>query len=117
LVIHFDSTAWNVLGNYFLLARNEIYEDHGYRFGRITNINNDTMKTSLIFLLGIGMGTVLGILVAPEAGRVTRRKIREEADRFIDEALAKRDKKNLEKLLEPTNENVNVLVTEERYTI
>jgi gas vesicle protein len=48
------------------------------------------MKTSLIFILGVGMGVVLGILVAPESGRVTRRKIREEADRIVDQALAKK---------------------------
>ncbi len=48
------------------------------------------MKTSLIFLLGIGMGTVLGILVAPEAGKITRRKIRDEADKLIDQAMQKK---------------------------
>lgn len=48
------------------------------------------MKTSLIFLLGIGMGTVLGILVAPEAGKITRKKIRDEADKLIDQAMQKK---------------------------
>ncbi len=48
------------------------------------------MKTSFMFLLGMGLGTVLGILVAPEAGKITRRKIRDEADRIIDETLQRR---------------------------
>jgi gas vesicle protein len=54
------------------------------------------MKTSLLFLLGVGMGTVLGLLCAPESGRITRRKIREEADRFIDKTLAKKQLKQLQ---------------------
>ena len=48
------------------------------------------MKTSLIFIMGVGMGYVLGLLLAPESGKVTRMKIREEADRMIDKALAKK---------------------------
>ena len=76
------------------------------------------MKTSLIFLLGIGMGTVLGILIAPEAGKITRRKIRDEADKFIDQALQKRQQQTeinrLEATLEPANTTV---ITESRYTI
>jgi gas vesicle protein len=54
------------------------------------------MKTSLIFILGVGMGYVLGLLVAPESGRVTRMKIRAEADRMIDKAMAKKHLKDLE---------------------
>lgn len=54
------------------------------------------MKTSLIFVLGVGMGYVLGLLVAPESGKATRRKIRAEADRMIDRALAKKQLKKLE---------------------
>jgi len=54
------------------------------------------MKTSLIFLLGMGMGVVLGLLLAPEPGRITRKKIRAEADRIIDKALAKKQLKELE---------------------
>jgi gas vesicle protein len=76
------------------------------------------MKTSLIFLLGIGMGTVLGILIAPEAGKITRRKIRDEADRIIDQTLQKKRQQaelnRLESALEPTETTV---VTETRYTI
>ena len=53
------------------------------------------MKTSLIFLSGIGMGVALGLLIAPEAGRITRRKIREEADLLIDKTLSRRDLKKL----------------------
>jgi gas vesicle protein len=77
-----------------------------------TNSSN-TMKTSLIFLLGLGLGTVLGILIAPEAGRITRRKVREEADRMIDKALAKKQLKELER----TSPDVSVIKEEERYTI
>ena len=54
------------------------------------------MKTSLIFILGVGMGYVLGLLVAPESGKVTRMKIRAEADKLIDKALAKKHLKDLE---------------------
>lgn len=71
------------------------------------------MKSSLIFLLGIGMGTVLGILLAPEAGRVTRRKIRDEADRIIDRALAKKQLKELQ----AESPDVVVVTEEERYTV
>lgn len=53
------------------------------------------MKTSFVFVLGMGMGVVLGLLLAPEAGKITRRKIREEADRIIDRALAKKQLKEL----------------------
>jgi len=48
------------------------------------------MKSSLIFLAGLGMGTILGILIAPEPGPVTRRKIKEEADRIVDKAIIKK---------------------------
>lgn len=76
------------------------------------------MKTSLIFLLGIGMGTVLGILIAPEAGKITRRKIRDEADKLIDQALQKKQQQaeisRLEATLEPADTTV---VSENRYTI
>jgi gas vesicle protein len=78
------------------------------------------MKTSLIFLLGIGMGTVLGILVAPEAGKITRRKIRDEADKFIDNALAKKQlqlQDELEKEKEDAEADVVVVTEERRYTI
>lgn len=76
------------------------------------------MKTSLMFMLGIGMGTVLGILIAPEAGKVTRRKIRDEADRIIDETLQRKRQQaainRLEATLEPDE---TVVVSESRYTI
>lgn len=59
------------------------------------------------------MGTVLGILIAPDAGRITRRRIRDEADRIIDKALAKKHLKEMEEAAAPDV----VVVTEERYTI
>jgi gas vesicle protein len=77
------------------------------------------MKTSLIFLLGLGMGTVLGLLVAPDSGRVTISKIREEADKLIDKALTGnlnllgKNGKNEE--FEPADPTV--VIVEERYTI
>lgn len=76
------------------------------------------MKTSLMFLLGIGMGTVLGILIAPEAGKITRRKIRDEADRIIDQTLQKKRQQAAINRLEATLEPVeSTVVTESRYTI
>lgn len=76
------------------------------------------MKTSLIFLLGIGMGTVLGILVAPEAGKITRRKIRDEADRLIDQTLQKkRQQAEIDRLESSLEAADSTIVTETRYTI
>lgn len=72
------------------------------------------MKTSLIYLLGLGMGTVLGLLIAPEAGKITRRKVRAEADRIIDKAITKKNLKEQGDNLEP---DIDVIVTEERYTL
>jgi gas vesicle protein len=76
------------------------------------------MKTSLMFLLGIGMGTVLGILIAPEAGKITRRKIRDEADKLIDQAMQKKQQQaeinRLQATLEPDE---TIVVAESRYTI
>jgi gas vesicle protein len=60
-------------------------------------INAKNMKSSLIFLAGLGLGAVLGILTAPEPGPVTRRKIRAEADKIVDKAITK---KRLRKELE-----------------
>lgn len=76
------------------------------------------MKTSLMFLLGLGMGTALGILIAPEAGKITRRKIRDEADRLIDQALQKKRQEEQINRLESSFEPVeSTMVTESRYTI
>jgi gas vesicle protein len=36
------------------------------------------------------MGTVLGILIAPDPGPVTRRRIKAEADKIVDKAIVKR---------------------------
>jgi gas vesicle protein len=87
-------------------------EWHGVR-GNYTVLKTDTMKTSLIFVLGFGMGTVLGVLIAPEAGKITRRKIRDEADRIIDNAIAKKKMKEIESDMA----ELEVAVVEERYTI
>jgi hypothetical protein len=57
-------------------------------------------------------------LIAPEAGKITRRKIRDEADRIIDQALQKKrleeQTRKLEDKFEPMETTV---VTESRYTI
>ena len=47
------------------------------------------MKSSLIFLSGVGLGVVLGLLFAPEPGRVTLLRVREEADKIVDKVLQK----------------------------
>lgn len=76
------------------------------------------MKTSVMFLLGIGMGTVLGILIAPEAGKMTRRKIRDEADRIIDQTLKKkRQQAAINRLEASLGPEETVTVSESRYTI
>lgn len=64
------------------------------------------------------MGTVLGILIAPEAGKITRRKIRDEADRIIDQALQKKRQEEKIRKLDNTFQPVETtVVTESRYTI
>lgn len=73
------------------------------------------MKSSFLFLLGFGMGTVLGILVAPEAGKITRRKIRDEADRIIDQTLNKKRQQEAIRL-RSSMEPAGTVVTESRYT-
>lgn len=75
------------------------------------------MKTSLIFLLGIGMGTVIGILIAPEAGKITRRKIRDEADRLIDEKIRKRQQHLTSQPDVTMYTTDSGVVTESRYTL
>lgn len=62
------------------------------------------------------MGTVIGILTAPEAGKITRRKIRDEADRIVDRMMAQKKLKELEKEAVDAAE-AEVTVVEERYTI
>ena len=47
------------------------------------------MKSSLIFLLGVAMGTAFGLLIAPEPGSVTLQKIKLEADRMVDKIVEK----------------------------
>jgi len=47
------------------------------------------MRSSLIFLSGVAMGTALGLLIAPEPGRATLQKIKAEADRLVDKVRTK----------------------------
>jgi gas vesicle protein len=72
------------------------------------------MKTSLIFVLGVGMGVVLGLLIAPESGKATIRKIRAEADKMIDKALAK---KQLKELVSEGTVVTTAVEMEDRYTL
>jgi gas vesicle protein len=48
------------------------------------------MKSSFIFLAGVGLGIVVGLLVAPEPGKVTLRKVKAEADRIVDKVVQRR---------------------------
>jgi gas vesicle protein len=72
------------------------------------------MKTSLLFVLGVGMGVVLGLLIAPESGKITRKKIRAEADRIIDQALAK---KQLKELVADGTVTTTAVKPERRFTL
>lgn len=66
------------------------------------------MKSTLIFLSGLGLGTVLGLLIAPEPGRVTLKKIKVEADKIVDNIVQKQQMKQAMKEL---NEEVEVTTT------
>jgi gas vesicle protein len=41
-------------------------------------------RLSAIFLIGVAMGTALGLLMAPEPARATLRKVKRDADKLID---------------------------------
>lgn len=45
------------------------------------------MDRILSFVVGVAAGAALGVLLAPASGSETRSKIREEADRLIEDAL------------------------------
>ena len=47
------------------------------------------MKTTLIFICGVALGTAVGLLTAPASGKKTIQRIKKEADRFVDSALEK----------------------------
>ena len=51
------------------------------------------MKSTLIFLSGLGLGTVLGLLIAPDRGRETLKKIKAEADKIVDKIIQKQQLK------------------------
>ena len=36
------------------------------------------------FLIGVTLGTILGLLVAPRPGKETRKKLKEEAEKYLD---------------------------------
>ena len=54
------------------------------------------IKSSIIFLSGLAMGAVLGILIAPEPGKVTVKKIKQEADRLVDKVKVEKLKEQVE---------------------
>lgn len=45
------------------------------------------MNRTASFIVGLAAGTAIGMLAAPATGRETRKKIMEDADRMLDEAL------------------------------
>lgn len=45
------------------------------------------MNKILSFAIGLAAGTALGILLAPASGKETRKKIMEEADKLLEDAL------------------------------
>ena len=51
------------------------------------------MNSVASFIIGIVAGAAFGVLLAPAKGVETRRKIREEADKMIDEALSYNQRK------------------------
>jgi hypothetical protein len=62
-----------------------LLKDTGWQTSKIKK----NMKSTMIFLSGVGLGVVLGLLFAPEPGRVTLLKVRTEADRIVDKVLQK----------------------------
>lgn len=47
-------------------------------------MSNNTSKTMLIFIAGAAIGAALGILLAPDKGSETRRKLMEKGSDFGD---------------------------------
>lgn len=48
-------------------------------------------KTALGLLAGVAVGAIIGILVAPESGSKTRRKILDKGQNYIDDLKDKMD--------------------------
>ena len=46
------------------------------------------MERFISFVLGLATGAAIGILLAPAPGSETRRRIKEEADKLVDDALS-----------------------------
>ena len=47
--------------------------------------NGGGMKTFLSFLTGAALGAIAGLILAPQSGKETRRKIREYSDKFSED--------------------------------
>ncbi|MGM0582705.1 MAG: YtxH domain-containing protein [Bacteroidota bacterium] len=62
-------------------------------------------------LVGLAAGTIVGILLAPEKGRVTRKQIRDKSDDYLDELKTKFDEFSdlVSKKIETTKKDTQVL--------
>jgi gas vesicle protein len=47
--------------------------------------NGSGMKMFLSFLTGAALGAIVGVVLAPQSGKETRRKIREYSDKFSED--------------------------------
>ena len=56
------------------------------------------LKSLVTFVSGVAVGIVIGMLIAPEEGKVTRNRIKYKAKREIDQLKGKLKKNNGEKV-------------------
>lgn len=65
-------------------------------------------------ILGAVIGSVLGILYAPDSGKRTRRRIQRKSDEFIDDAVtyAKQSRDKAEEIVEEGKKRVEELLEE-----
>jgi gas vesicle protein len=49
---------------------------------------NNSSKTALAVIVGVAMGTIVGLLYAPESGKETRKKLKKNAIKAKDDATA-----------------------------
>ena len=53
---------------------------------------NFCMEKFVGFIFGLAAGALIGVLIAPAPGAETRKRIKEEADKIVDGALASEKK-------------------------